>query len=58
MYIFLASVFFTTMKQLVNRHLIKLTYILDIFHQDTMVEKYVLDAGCAIAVTDLVLETS
>jgi len=46
------------MKQLVNRHLIKLTYVLDIFHQHIIVEKYILDAGCAVTVTDLALQTS
>jgi len=58
MYCFLETVFFTTMKQLVNRYLIKLTHVPDIFHHHIMVEKYVLDAGCVVTVTDLVLETS
>jgi hypothetical protein len=58
MYCSLETVFFTTMKQLVNRHLIKLTYVLDIVHQHITVEQYILDAGCAVTVTDLVLQTS
>lgn len=58
MYCFLETVFFTTIKRLVNIHLIKSTYVLDIFHHHLMVEKYVLQAGIVCTVIDLVLETS
>ena len=54
MYCFLETMFFTTTKQLVNRHLIKLTHVLDIFHHHIMVQKmfWMLDVLSQLQIRD------